>query len=473
MANITPQFATLFQGEGASPQGGLWPARSIGRSSRHRESMMDWFDSLFSGGDVAPLADPESGGGAGSYAAPLAAEMPTRSKKERYDAARMFDALGQEDRFSSGGGAATVSAHVLQTPAQMGIWDAFSGNLAYLRSAGVANKKTGGGDVDNLTRELTTLGNNGMKWGNKAMQNAGQISRMAPDLARYGVRSLNDLVPVSVPGYGTLYYNRTNNMVVPVDFGSSMHGEGGTYFTLQNVNGHVIPVTKWTDTSDKKSIMGGLSVLGMVAGLGGLGSALGSAMGTSAATGNAIVNAGMGALQGGVTGGLSGALKGGLMGGLGSVAGSSINSFNPGGMLTDNAAMASMINKGITGGLTGGLNAGLKGGDIGQGALSGLTAGGTSGLVSGLMGDSMGGMGSMLGGKAGSFLANQLFGGNQTPPQMPQQQRQVASNYQNPGMNRRQFNISQLGALQQQRVRGAFDKIKGYGYTGLDDVDLV
>ena len=279
------------------------------------------------------------------------------------------------------------------TPKTGEIFAEFKGPLEFLRNAGVANKKLGGGDVGNLTRELTEMSNRGMQWGNTAMKNPGQISRMAPDLARWGVKSLADLQAIDIPGKGTLYYNKGNNTVLPADFGSSMHGKGGTYFSLKNVNGRALPVTEWTDTSDRQAIMGGLSVLGAAAGLGGLGAALGGAMGTSTALGNAAVGAGMGALQGGVSGGLEGALKGAIGGGLGGV----VSHFNPAGMAgVTNPALQAGMNSAISGGL----RSAIGGGNIMQG------------VVSGGVGGAMGQMFGPLGGYAGGALTNYMFGNN-------------------------------------------------------------
>src|SRR5574337_151192 len=228
------------------------------------------------------------------------------------------------------------------------IYEDFKGPLEFLRSAGVAQKSTGGGDVENLTRELTELSNRGVQFGNKAMKNAGQINKMAPDLARWGVKSLNDLQAFDIPGRGTIYYNKGNNTVLPADFGSSMHGEGGTYFSLKNINGHVLPTTEWTDTSDRQAIMGGLSVLGAAAGLGGLGAAIGGATGLGTAGGNALVGAGMGGLQSAAGGGNF--LKGALMGGLGGA----VSALNPAGALgVTNPTLQAGLNSALSGGLRG------------------------------------------------------------------------------------------------------------------------
>ena len=284
------------------------------------------------------------------------------------------------------------------------IFASFTGPLEFLRNAGVSNKKLGGGDEANLIRELTELGNRGIQFGNTAMKNPGQISRMAPDLARWGVKSLNDLQAFDIPGRGTLYYNKGNNTVLPSDFGSSMHGEGGTYFNLANINGHVIPKTEWTNTSDKQSIMGALTVLGAAAGLGGLGGVIGGAIapaGTTAAgtsaIGNAALGAGMGALKGGVTGGWAGAGLGALTGGLGGA----VSYANPAGYMGINDPT---VQAAINSAISGGLKSGITGGDISQGALSGG--------FSGAMGQQFGTLGSM----AGGALANMAFQGNQQAP---------------------------------------------------------
>lgn len=277
------------------------------------------------------------------------------------------------------------------------IYEDFKGPLEFLRSAGVAQKSTGGGDVENLTRELTELSNRGVQFGNKAMKNAGQINKMAPDLARWGVKSLNDLQAFDIPGRGTIYYNKGNNTVLPADFGSSMHGEGGTYFSLKNINGHVLPTTEWTDTSDRQAIMGGLSVLGAAAGLGGLGAAIGGATGLGTAGGNALVGAGMGGLQSAAGGGNF--LKGALMGGLGGA----VSALNPAGAL---GVTNPTLQAGLNSALSGGLRSAIGGGDVLQGAVSG----GLSGLGGQMFGP--------LGGYAGGMLGNMLF--NQkgtTPPQ--------------------------------------------------------
>lgn len=331
---------------------------------------------------------------------PAAVQGPPVTKNQLWAAKKMEQALGQD----------TLQNLAFTNPSAVGsgmnifapkgdIWNKLTGDLAYLQNAGIAQKTTGGGDEANLTRELNMLADRGMQWGNTAMQNPGQISRMAPDLARYGVKSLTDLQPVNVPGYGTLYYNKANNSIIPADFGSSMRGEGGTYFSLKDANGQVMPATKWTNTSDREAIAGALSVLGAAAGLGGLGAFLGGAgmtgLGTTA--GNAMVGAGTGALQGGVSGGWQGALKGALSGGLGGA----VSAVNPAGMAgVTNPTLQAALNQG----LSGALKSGISGTDPTRGALSGA--------LSGAGGAEFGSLGSM----AGSMLGNYLLPGSAPQP---------------------------------------------------------
>jgi hypothetical protein len=267
-----------------------------------------------------------------------------------------------------------------------------------------AQKDQGGGDAAALMQEMAKLGISG----NTAGSAQELINRMAPDLARYGVQSLSDLRPQTITGPSgkptQVFINQRTGQLVPVDFGSSMKGEGGSYYNLATgPNGQVTVQPHWENTSDRDAIAGGLSILGFAAGLSPLGSMLGSATGLGTTAGNALVSAGSSALQGGVSGGWKGALTGALASG----AGSAIGALNPAQYVTDNATLQSALNKG----LSGATGASLKGGDPLSGALSGALSGG--------LGQQYGALGGMAGGMLGNYLArNYLNNGQASQPNM-------------------------------------------------------
>lgn len=135
--------------------------------------------------------------------------------------------------------------------------------LQKILTSQVANKsygtRTGSGNTSRLEQEFSALMRS-----NKSGSGLEHAQRAAADLSRYGVNSLSDLQAVQVPmgkykgkdQLQTIYYNKTNGTLVPTDFGSSMKGEGGSYYTLMTTpQGQVVPKGTWTDTSDKNDLM--------------------------------------------------------------------------------------------------------------------------------------------------------------------------------------------------------------------------
>lgn len=274
------------------------------------------------------------------------------------------------------------------------------------------------GYTNNLINELSALSNNGYNIKTKSGDTMEQIKRLAPDLARYGVSSLNDLVAYKVKSPYTgknvdIFYNTKTGTVIPTKFGSSMKGEGGSNYQLYNYNGKAIPLANWKDTSEAAdyaplvmmaSVVGGL-FLGPVAasigqGIVGAGASTGA---TALATGAAHA-----ALSGTLSGTLAAASggdfgKGFLTGAVGSGIGSAVGYLNPGSYLGGgNVTIGNAINKAISGGLSSAAGAAISGGDAGMGALRGFVSGGVAGLTAPLVGGLSGSLGSLAGGLIGT-----------------------------------------------------------------------
>ena len=268
--------------------------------------------------------------------------------------------------------------------------------LRYLADLKIADKSHGGGDVSALSGQVGDWVNRGLNLGNKAGSTEEQIARLAPDLARYGVNSLDDIQAIQVPslsgqGNQTVFLNKNTNEIIPTRFGSDMGGKGGSEYYLANVGGHAVPVSKWRDTSDRQEILGALSVLSMAAGpllapyAASAATSLSAATGMSQAAANALVQAGMQGLKGGVMAGVGGGniLQGLASGALNSGLGSTIGLTNPGSMVSDNSVISNAINSGLKGAGSGGLNSLIYGGDFGSGLTSGFTNSGLKSLISG------------------------------------------------------------------------------------------
>lgn len=307
-------------------------------------------------------------------------------------------------------------------------WDKYTAgwdpNLQFLAKAPVATKKTGGGNVDNLINELTALVPKGYKIDTKSGNTAKQIQRLAPDLARFGVQSLSDLKAYQVPapnGKGTksVFYNQRTGTVLPENFGSSMKGKGGSNYSLVAVGDRVLPVASWRDTSEAADLAPALMVLTAGAGLAlapaaaAIGSSIANATGMSAAAGQALATAGASGLLQGTTSALAGGDfgKGFLTGAVGSGIGSAVGAYNPGGMITSNAAIGSTINKALASGLSGAAGAAINKGDVAGGAVRGFVQGAVSGLAGSYVGN-------QVGGAIGNLVAKALgttSGGGQAP----------------------------------------------------------
>ncbi len=300
-----------------------------------------------------------------------------------------------------------------------------------------------------LINELNALSGQGYNIKNASGNTAKQIQRLAPDLARYGVKSLNDLSSVKMmnPYTGkeeSIFYNKATGTLLPTTFGSSMKGEGGSYFNLHDYNGRVIPLSKWKDTSEAAdfaplAMMAGLAAPFALGPLGAsLGGSLAGATGMSTGLATGIANAGLSGLtQGALSsamggnfgqGFLGGALGSGITSGIGSLGiGNNIaNSLAPlgntAGEASLNAALSGGIDSALAKGLTGGLSAGLFGGDVGKGVLSGALSGALSGGIGGYLQNDLGSpvsgvLGSLAGKVGTSLLSNapQAPSGGVTP----------------------------------------------------------
>lgn len=156
-----------------------------------------------------------------------------------------------------------------------------------IRNMQIASKtygsEIGRGDTARLTQEFQYLMPK-----TKSGSAAENAARAAADLARYGVNSLSEIKSERIPiaggkGYTDVFYNSATGAIIPAEFGSSMQGEGGSYFSLKNANGQAVPTAAWTDTSDKQELGTIAAMFGTVLG----GAALGNALlgGGSAASG--------------------------------------------------------------------------------------------------------------------------------------------------------------------------------------------
>lgn len=378
--------------------------------------------------------------------------------------------------------------------------DTLPDDLKFLADATVASKKYGAqnklGNANNLIAEMNSLVPYGYNVGTKAGQNAKMFSLIAPDLARYGVNSLNDLTSYSVTNPYTgkkqdIFYNKATKTILPNEFGSSMKGEGGTWFQLANVGGKVIPITKWSDTSNAADYEGLAMVAGLIAGpaLGGLASSLGGSlaattgMSTGLATG--LTQAGLSGLtQGALSAAMGGDFGQGFLGGaIGSGIGSGIGSLGIGNTVANNlaplgntatdAAWNTAISKAVDGalskGLSGALVAGLNGGDATKAGLAGLINGGVSGFTSGLGANSLGqGVSGLLGNQAGKYAASLLNTATPTPVS-PLASTQPSSST----TGKKLYNISGLGLPQQANIKGALTKLKEMGASGFNNVGFV
>ena len=337
--------------------------------------------------------------------------------------------------------AAAAPAPAYDTP-----YDAYIGSLSAeqrrISELPVANKGVGGGNVGALSAEMDQYAKAGINFGTASGNSAKQIARMAPDLARYGVASLNDLEAVQMPsptGKGTVdvFHDRRTGRIIPTEFGSSMKGEGGSTYRLRNFNGRVVPVAVWKDTSEAKSFaplamaasLGAGLLLGPAAAAIGnsLSSGLGLAAGSTAASvasaagsavASGVVQGGISALSGGDFG------KGFLTGAVGSGIGSAVGGINPGSYATSNATLGNAINKALSGGLGGAAGAAISGRDAAGGALQGFIQGGVSALAGPLVGQqaatALGSLASRLGaGLLGSGGSQPASAGGGGAPQQP------------------------------------------------------
>lgn len=365
----------------------------------------------------------------------------------------------------------------------------------WLTSTRTAHEKTGGGNIDALMNEMNAMLGQGINFGTQSGSAAQQIRRMAPDLARYGVTSFNDLKPYTIPsptGKGTIdvFYNTRTNTLVPVDFGSSMKGEGGSNYTLKNINGRVVPVATWRDTSEAKEYAPLAMAAGLAMGpaLGGLASSLGgslaSATGLSSGLATGIAQAGLSGLgQGALSAAMGGNFGQGFLGGaLGSGITSGIGSLGIGDKVAgfidpSDAALKSAISGGVNSALAKGLSgaaiSGLMGGDPMRaglaGALSGALSGGVGNYLQGMGADPAlaGFAGSQLGKLGSSFLSspssrpstpvatgaapgNSAFGHSMGPLGMIAQAR-------------RDIGGSGLGAPQQNSLFGGLNRLENRG----------
>ncbi len=329
-----------------------------------------------------------------------------------------------------------------QPPEMQKILGAPVAHMGYGKSHGMDPKAY----TTNLVNELTALANNGYNIKTKSGSTAKQIQRLAPDLARYGVSSLNEIAAYKVTSPYTgkqtdVFYNTRTGVIIPTTFGSSMKGEGGSTYKLYNYNGRGVPIANWKDTSEA----GDFAPLVMMAGLAApfalgplatsIGGSISSALGVSTSTGTMLAGAGLSGLTQGTLAAVSGGDfgKGFLTGALGSAIGSGVSSFDPGGAVANavaplgntaaeatlNAAIGSGINKALSGALGAGAGALINGGDAGTGALSGALQGAVSGFAGSYLGDTLGGA---LGSVSKGLLAG-LGGGG-----APQAQAQVEDN---------------------------------------------
>ena len=355
-------------------------------------------------------------------------------------------------------------------------YDSWGDDLKFLQSSPIARKNTGGGNADLLTKELNALLGvaPGYSLKNKAGGNQEHISRLVPDLARFGVNSLFDIKSYQVPdpsgkGTTTVFYDSRNNRVLPREFGSSMKGKGGSDYYLNAMGPLSVPGTSWRDTSERDTIAGVLGVLS----LGFAGPAMGALQGAglSAAQAGALYGAGAGALQSAVTGqnALKGALVGGATGYLGGSIGSGTGQTNLAASLgVDNATAQAIVNGAIKAGGSAALQSAISGNNLGDSLLGGAIQGG----VSGGLGQALGGgaLNQYGAGAVGKMLANKL---------VPQDRKSTLSNQdlmnRRPlGVNIPQVRTSSGGSLsqgianyqnlsgdRQGRVNSAIDKIFG------------
>ncbi len=353
-----------------------------------------------------------------------------------------------------------------------------------------------------LINELNTLSGQGYNIKNASGNTAKQIQRLAPDLARYGVKSLNDLSSVKMmnPYTGkeeSVFYNKTTGTLLPTEFGSSMKGEGGSYFKLHDYNGRVLPISNWKDTSEAADYAPLAMMASMMLGpaLGPLASSLGGSlagatgMSTGLATG--LTQAGLSGLaQGALTSAMGGNFGQGFLGGaLGSGISSGINSLgfgnsvanslaplgNTAGEAALNSAISGGVDSALAKGLTGGLMARIGGGDIGKGALSGALSGGISGGLGGYL-QGMGAdstLANLAGGQLGKLASSSLFSPNSGTNNRGQSgELSQAQAAQQNALAKRQYHLSNLPQYAQDRVQGGLNRLRGYG-ANFDDVEFV
>lgn len=290
-------------------------------------------------------------------------------------------------------------------------------SLQFLASAEVANKgygaRGGGGDAGTIASELTKYADAGVNFSNKSGDSAEQIQRMSADLARYGVNSLSEIKAYQLPapsGKGTVdvFYNTRTGVIIPTEFGSSMKGEGGSKYSLRNINGYVVPAPSWMDTSEAADFAPLVMAVGIGASLflGPAASAIGEAIvgtGASATTtafATSAAQAGLSGLVSGTTSALSGGDfgEGFVTGAVGSAIGSVVGFADPGSLVTADATIGKAINKALGGSLSGAAGAALSSGDVGDSALKGFVSGAVSGLTSPLLGSASGVAGSLASG---------------------------------------------------------------------------
>ncbi len=317
------------------------------------------------------------------------------------------------------------------SPELQKIWNAPVANKDY-------GKKVGRGDAGALTAELTRLMEAGYSLKTASGSTANQIKRMAPDLARYGINSLNEIAATKVTNPYTgkqsdIFYSTVTGAIIPTSFGSSMKGEGGSDYKLINVNGRGVPMAQWRDTSEAADfaplvMMAGLAAAPLLAPLSG---AIGGALG-----GGAFGSIAGGAITGGLTQGTLAALSGGdfgkgfLTGAVGGAIGGGISSLSPGTSIANsfaplgntaaeatlNAAISSGIDKALAGGLGALVGSAINGGNLGSAGLSGAVAGAVSGLSGAYLGGTVGGA---LGSVAGSTTSGLLNSGGQGGGRQP------------------------------------------------------
>lgn len=495
-----------------NPTKGKYYSGIAGGLERNKDSAYSqWYNT-----NIAPLMKPVTQGGAigpdrynGFLTTPSGIErsLAERGKqKDPYKAlVSMYNSLATLDPGLEGGGMSQMDYAIASKgyDAALGYQyfkDTLPEELKFLADAQIAGKKYGSqikqGNAANLIAEMNSLVPYGYNVGTKAGKNDKMFSLIAPDLARYGVNSLNDLTSYSVTNPYTgkkqdIFYNKATKTILPTEFGSSMKGEGGTWFQLANVGGKIIPITKWSDTSNAADYQGLAMIAGMLAGpaLGGLASSLGGSlaastgMSTGLATG--LTQAGLSGLtQGALSAAMGGDFGQGFLGGaIGSGIGSGVSSLGIGNTVANNlaplgntasdAAWNTAISKAIDGALAKGLSgaavAGLSGGDPTKAGLAGLVSGGVSGFTSGLGANSLGqGVSGLLGNQAGKYAASLLNTATPTPVS-PLASTQPSSST----TGKKLYNISGLGLPQQANIKGALTKLKEMGASGFNNVGFV